>query len=457
MDSCAQFSKDCVVSGEIVLKQGPQSHFGPDLAAMVQTCRATKRLAMTTVNRGLSMAALAAAPAFPRLVAAQKRRAAMRPTGCSSARRRRCRRAASSSRASKARDSSSGVASRPPARTSRRPIRFCGSSVSSKQLRQMTGQVEQLEYRNRQLEAQIRAMGGTPGGQGPGAQGPGAQAPAAAAATDSDREWVASRCSSRANDADRIAGAARCAACGGSGRRSDVFDPLAESERARCSRALGGMRAGHPPGAGVAQQGEEELPDIGAPGGRARRCPARSVEHGGGQSNMASIRNPSGAQQPNYQQQAYPAAAVWQRNRAAAAAATAAPAAIAGSLPTLPPSQTPKDEFDLGYGYVLRKDYALAERDACDGFLTQISQRRPAPPMRNTGWAKVMFQRQRYRRCGAGVPRPCRPSSALNLRRRPTRCCGSASRSPLSSERETGLRDAFGESRRASIRRLPPP
>jgi TolA-binding protein len=28
---------------------------------------------------------------------------------------------------------------------------------------------------------------------------------------------------------------------------------------------------------------------------------------------------------------------------------------------TLPPSQTPRDEYDLAYGYVLRKDYALAE------------------------------------------------------------------------------------------------
>ena len=33
----------------------------------------------------------------------------------------------------------------------------------------------------------------------------------------------------------------------------------------------------------------------------------------------------------------------------------------AGTPATLAPSQTPKDEFDLAYGYVLRRDYALAE------------------------------------------------------------------------------------------------
>ena len=31
------------------------------------------------------------------------------------------------------------------------------------------------------------------------------------------------------------------------------------------------------------------------------------------------------------------------------------------ALTTLPPSATPKDEFDLGIGYMQRKDYALAE------------------------------------------------------------------------------------------------
>src|SRR5262245_39306666 len=39
-------------------------------------------------------------------------------------------------------------------------------------LRQATGQIEQLQYRNQQLEAQIRAMGGTPGGAQTGQAAP---------------------------------------------------------------------------------------------------------------------------------------------------------------------------------------------------------------------------------------------------------------------------------------------
>lgn len=38
------------------------------------------------------------------------------------------------------------------------------------------------------------------------------------------------------------------------------------------------------------------------------------------------------------------------------------PNAPGPQLATLPPSQTPRDEFDLAYGYVLRKDYSLAQQ-----------------------------------------------------------------------------------------------
>jgi len=38
------------------------------------------------------------------------------------------------------------------------------------------------------------------------------------------------------------------------------------------------------------------------------------------------------------------------------------PSATGPQLATLPPSQSPRDEFDLAYGYVLRKDYSLAEQ-----------------------------------------------------------------------------------------------
>jgi tol-pal system protein YbgF len=67
----------------------------------------------------------------------------------------------------------------------------------------------------------------------------------------------------------------------------------------------------------------------------------------------------------------------------------------AGAPATLAPSQTPRDEFDLAYGYVLRRDYALAE----EGFRAFLSK---YPDDRLTGdatfwFGESLFQRQRFR------------------------------------------------------------
>lgn len=60
-----------------------------------------------------------------------------------------------------------------------------------------------------------------------------------------------------------------------------------------------------------------------------------------------------------------------------------------------PPSQSPKDQYDLGYGYILRKDYAAAEQTFRD-FL----QRHPGDRLLSDAhyWlGESLFQRQRYR------------------------------------------------------------
>ena len=68
--------------------------------------------------------------------------------------------------------------------------------------------------------------------------------------------------------------------------------------------------------------------------------------------------------------------------------ATGAVAAVA------PPSDSPKDTYDLGYGYVLRKDYALAE-DTFQAFLKKYpTDRRAAEAEFWLG--ESLFQRQRY-------------------------------------------------------------
>jgi tol-pal system protein YbgF len=64
-------------------------------------------------------------------------------------------------------------------------------------------------------------------------------------------------------------------------------------------------------------------------------------------------------------------------------------------LTTLPPSATPKDEFDLGIGYMQRKDYALAEET-----MRNFAQKYPSDPLiaDSQYWlGESFFQRQRYR------------------------------------------------------------
>jgi tol-pal system protein YbgF len=59
------------------------------------------------------------------------------------------------------------------------------------------------------------------------------------------------------------------------------------------------------------------------------------------------------------------------------------------------PSNTPKDEYDLAYGYVLRKDYALAE-ESLRAFLKKHPGDRLVADA-NFWLGETMFQRQRYR------------------------------------------------------------
>jgi tol-pal system protein YbgF len=61
----------------------------------------------------------------------------------------------------------------------------------------------------------------------------------------------------------------------------------------------------------------------------------------------------------------------------------------------LPPSESPRDYYDLAYGYILRKDYALAE-DGFRTFLRKYPSDRMAPEAQY--WlGESLFQRQRFR------------------------------------------------------------
>ena len=196
------------------------------------------------------------------------------------------------------------------------------------QIRQLTGTVEQLQYRNQQLENQLRASGGPvaqpappPPVTRPAMQGTGIQA---------------------APLPPPLVPAARCTAVGHAapppppsvtGRRSDVFDPSQNPNAPGVPRPLGSM-PNEPPPLVTAD------PPVGAPGGRGAGGPLDL-------STMAAIPGVApGAPSDG------PLPPPPSRNLSGTGAAVASVA---------PPTESPKDTYDLGYGYMLRKDYALAE------------------------------------------------------------------------------------------------
>jgi tol-pal system protein YbgF len=208
------------------------------------------------------------------------------------------------------------------------------------QLRQLTGQNEELQYRNRQLEDRLRLLqGGAPGGQAAAGQ-PNTATVAPAQPGPAYRQPPV-----QPGYGQQVAAPAPLVqepegeppAPGR--RRGDAFDPNQNPNAPGAPRALGGGQL----------PVQAEAP-VGAPGGRDAGEP---LDLGN-----ANSRQP-------------------------------------GTLTTSPPSATPKDEFDLGIGYMERKDYALAEET-----MRNFAQRYPGDPLTADSqyWlGESFFQRQRYR------------------------------------------------------------
>ncbi|MBV9261206.1 MAG: tol-pal system protein YbgF [Pseudolabrys sp.] len=216
----------------------------------------------------------------------------------------------------------------------------------------MTGMIEQLQYRNQQLEAAFKRAQddnefrfqqlGAKGGAAPAPTTmpvPNAAAPQGVAPT------------------VRGSPAALPPVTPPTGKRSDVFDPSQQPNAPGAPRSLGG---GDPITAA-----EPEAP-VGAPGGRAAGAPL----------DLSTVNAPAGTD-PN-------------------SASGAPPRMVGGNqqLATLPPSQSPKDEYDLAYGYVLRKDYALAEQAFRDFLKKHPSD--ALTPDASYWLGETLFQRQRY-------------------------------------------------------------
>jgi tol-pal system protein YbgF len=202
-------------------------------------------------------------------------------------------------------------------------------------VRQLTGAIEQLQFRNQQLEQQLQ--------RGPMDAGTTAARSAAPA-----RPSVGTP--------PMLPPPAPAVA---TGRRSDVFDPTLNPNAPGAPQTLGAVPVAPDPGT-------QEV--IGAPGGRAAGAPLDLSTLSGDPSLSSGQLPPPPPRNPN---------------------------ATGAQVATLPPSQTPKDEFDLAYGYVQRKDYALAE-DGLRAFLRKYPSDQLAAEAQF--WlGESLFQRQHYR------------------------------------------------------------
>ena len=205
------------------------------------------------------------------------------------------------------------------------------------QIRQLTGTIEQLQFRNQQLENQVRRMQEDTEYrfQELGGKGGSRAAPARQSSPMQSAPMQGAPTQALPPQAPPVAGAP--------GRRGDAFDPGQNPNAPGAPHTLGSVAAASPPPAAPMSPpmaSDAQMPPMGAPPGQ-----------------------PTGA----------------------------GGAVVA----TLPPSQSPRDEYDLAYGYMLRKDYALAE----DSFRNFLGRN---PNDRLTGDAtywlgESMFQRQRYR------------------------------------------------------------
>ena len=252
------------------------------------------------------------------------------------------------------------------------------------QIRQLTGAIEQLQYRNQQLEGLVRRMqpdgdyrgqdGAAPRAttptrpppaQQPLAQQPPAQQPLAQqplAQQPPAQQPLAQQPPAMLPPGTLPPGATP-------GRRGDAFDPTLNPNAPGAPRPLGTTT----PSAPLTQDEQ-----VGAPGGRAAGAPLDLSTLAGAPaadpSFSAGMAAPGG-ELPSPQS----------RN----------PSGTGGQVAALPPTDSPKDAYDLAYGYVLRKDYALAEQ----GFRSFLG-RYPSDRLASDAqyWlGESLFQRQRYR------------------------------------------------------------
>lgn len=264
------------------------------------------------------------------------------------------------------------------------------------QIRQLTGSIEQLQFRNQQLEQQLKRMqddtefrfqelsgkgGARPAQQArPGQiqQPPQAAAnPPPAAPLPPPQQQQGGRGDGRGDAFDPGAnpgapGAPRT--LGAPGRRSDVAQPTGAVASAVASNdAIGTQITGQErqPGGYQDNRGSAPLDLSGGGGGYGQRQP---------QGYPPQQQSYPPQQQQGYQQpQAYP-----QNNTV-----------VASAPPPPPAPATPRDEYNAAYSFIQRKDYAGAEENL-RGFIARHPKDRLAGDAQF--WlGESLFQRKNYR------------------------------------------------------------
>ncbi len=255
------------------------------------------------------------------------------------------------------------------------------------QIRQLTGAIEQLQFRNQQLEQQLRRAqeDNEFRFQELGAKGSKSGARPAPPRRSEAPEAPAAPQRQAAVPAPQMQPQTQPTAPGpvASTGRGDAFDPSAHPNSPGVPRALGSGQpmvpdAGSGPPGALPPNNEEP---IGAPGGRAAGAPLDLTTLAGRAINDPAL-TPSGSIPANSGTLPPPPP----RNPNATGARTTMVA---------PPSQNPRDAYDLAYGYVLRKDYALAE-EAFRAFLKQYPGSSRTAEV-NFWLGETLFQRQNFR------------------------------------------------------------
>jgi tol-pal system protein YbgF len=189
---------------------------------------------------------------------------------------------------------------------------------------------------------------------------------------------------------------------GASGQRSDVFNPAQNPNAPGAPHTLGNPQAiAAPEPAGQTVVSDQP---VGAPGGREVGAPLDLSTLAGNAPPApeppATVANaapgPQGAPQsaPMAPPMATPPTTQPQAGQLPPPPPSN-PSATGVQLATLPPSSTPKDEYQLAYGYVLHKDYGLAEQAFRD-FIRKYPSEKLLPEAQY--WlGESQFQQQRYR------------------------------------------------------------